>query len=166
MIKLEPFITNDIPVMLNWNFSEDELIQFGGTTFTHPLTEQQIVSFLNTDNSMFFKAIDTENNVVIGVGEIVLMDDNIVKLARIVIGDRESRGKGYGQRMMISFVQYAHEKLLRENIILNVFDWNEGAIKCYEKIGFTFADVPPRSFDLPNGKLWFTKQMNFTGSID
>lgn len=166
MIILEPFTTNDIPLMLNWNFLEDELVQFGGTAFTYPLTEQQIVNFMKTKDAMYFKAIDPENNVVIGAGQIVLMDNNTAKLARIVVGDKESRGKGYGKRMMMSFVQYARKELLRENVMLNVFDWNEGAIKCYEKIGFTFADVPPSFFDLPNGKPWLSKQMNFTGSID
>ncbi|KZE78032.1 Protein N-acetyltransferase, RimJ/RimL family [Myroides marinus] len=162
MIKLETFTTNDTPVMINWNFSADELFQFGGDAFTHPLQEEQIVDFLKTENSMFFKAIDTESDVVIGVGEIVLMEDNIAKLARIVIGDRNSRGKGYGQRMMTVFVQYATEILKREKVILNVFEWNIGAIKCYKKIGFTFVNTPPRSFELPNGEIWYSKQMDYT----
>lgn len=165
MIKLETFTINDIPVMINWNFSADELFQFGGDAFTHPLTEEQIINFMKTENSMFFKVIDTEEDVVIGVGEIVLMEDNIAKLARIVIGERNSRGKGYGQRMMTTFVEYAREQLGREKVILNVFEWNIGAIKCYEKIGFTFVDVPPRSFKLPNGELWYSKQMEFTAIL-
>lgn len=162
MIKLETFTTNDIPVMINWNFSAKELFQFAGDAFSYPLTDKQIINFMKTENAMFFKATDIENDVVIGVGEIVLMEGNIAKLARIVIGDRNSRGKGYGQRMMNAFVQYAIQELHSDKVILNVFEWNIGAIKCYEKIGFTFTDTPPRSFELPNGEVWYSKQMDYT----
>ncbi|WP_313138524.1 GNAT family protein [Myroides sp.] len=162
MIILKPFTKTDAPIIIDWNFTEEELLQFGGTAFTHPLTEDQVLAFMKVENSLFFKAIDTDNDTVIGVGEIILMENNATKLARIVVGDRNNRGKGYGQKMMQAFVDYCLNDIQSDSVILNVFDWNIGAIKCYEKIGFTFADVTMRSFDLPNGEQWFSKQMDYT----
>ncbi|MEK6492727.1 GNAT family protein [Myroides odoratimimus] len=161
MIVLKPFTKTDIQLIIDWNFTKEELLQFGGTAFTYPLTEDQVLAFMKVENSLFFKAIDSDNETTIGVGEIVLMENNTTKLARIVVGDRNNRGKGYGQRMMQAFVDYCLNDIQSDSVILNVFDWNIGAIKCYEKIGFTFADVPMRSFDLSNGEQWFSKQMNY-----
>ncbi|MDR0230461.1 MAG: GNAT family N-acetyltransferase [Flavobacteriaceae bacterium] len=161
MIKLTPFTLDDIAIMLDWNFTADELVQFGGDAFTYPLTKEQVVSFLNLPNSQLYKVIDQQVNQVIGVGEIVTMEDQSTKLARIVIGDRNSRGKGYGQKMMQAFVDYCIEELHSPLITLNVFEWNIGAIKCYEKIGFVFTNDAPRAFELPNGITHYSKRMDY-----
>ncbi|HEY3414213.1 MAG TPA: GNAT family protein [Armatimonadota bacterium] len=54
----------------------------------------------------------------------------------ICIGEADCRGKGYGTeatRLMLDFAFTAHGI---HNVILTVFEFNHGAIRCYEKAGF------------------------------
>lgn len=54
----------------------------------------------------------------------------------ICIGEADCRGKGYGTeatRLMLDFAFTAHGI---HNVMLEVYEFNHGAIRCYEKAGF------------------------------
>ncbi|WP_428979733.1 GNAT family N-acetyltransferase [Flagellimonas halotolerans] len=50
--------------------------------------------------------------------------------------------KGLGTALMNILVDFVCRELNKEKIILNVFSWNIGAIKCYEKVGFVQTNKP------------------------
>jgi len=52
--------------------------------------------------------------------------------------DKNQRGKGLGEKMVVLLLQYILENRKERNIELNVFDFNVGAQKCYKKVGFVF----------------------------
>jgi RimJ/RimL family protein N-acetyltransferase len=54
----------------------------------------------------------------------------------IFIGEEADRGKGYGTEALRLLLGYAFDTLNLHNIALKVFDYNEGAIACYKKVGF------------------------------
>ncbi|WP_394219615.1 GNAT family N-acetyltransferase [Halobacillus trueperi] len=54
-----------------------------------------------------------------------------------VIVSPEYRGKGYGRHMIQLISTYAFQHLELETVTLGVFDFNTGAIRCYENAGFT-----------------------------
>jgi len=54
----------------------------------------------------------------------------------IFIGDDSCRGKGVGQIATEKTVEYAFTVLDLNKVYLTVFAHNEGAISCYEKVGF------------------------------
>ena len=54
----------------------------------------------------------------------------------IGIGEREFWGKGYGTDAMQLILRYAFTELNLRRVSLSVFDFNERAIRSYEKVGF------------------------------
>ena len=54
----------------------------------------------------------------------------------IGIGEREFWGKGYGTDAMQLILRYAFTELNLRRVSLNVFEFNERAIRSYEKVGF------------------------------
>ncbi len=55
----------------------------------------------------------------------------------IGIGEREFWGMGYGTDTLRVVLRYAFTELNLERVSLDVFEYNERAIHCYEKLGFT-----------------------------
>ncbi len=55
----------------------------------------------------------------------------------IFIGDKEYWGKGYGSDAINTLVKFIFEEMNINKITLCVYSFNERAIKCYEKCGFT-----------------------------
>ena len=54
----------------------------------------------------------------------------------IFIGEEEYRSKGYGTEAIKLIIDYGFNILGLHNINLKVFEFNERAIKAYEKVGF------------------------------
>ena len=52
------------------------------------------------------------------------------------IGERDFWGKGYGTEAMQLILRYAFLELNLRRVTLNVFEYNERAIRSYEKAGF------------------------------
>ena len=53
----------------------------------------------------------------------------------ILVGP-EYQGKGYGSEAMRKAIRICFEELNAHKVELNVFSYNENAIKMYEKVGF------------------------------
>jgi RimJ/RimL family protein N-acetyltransferase len=71
----------------------------------------------------------------------------------IGIGDPVYRGKGYGADAMRVMLRYGFEELNLYRVQLNVFSYNERAIKSYLKIGFV-AEGCQRGMLLREGQRW------------
>jgi RimJ/RimL family protein N-acetyltransferase len=136
MIQLEKFEKKFYSELINSIGNAKELMQFGGPEFTFPLTEEQIEKTLSDKNRIAFRVADTSDNTTIGHCEIYFTED-FAKLGRILIIDNNQRGKGIGEQMVILLLKFILENRTERNIELNVFDFNIGAIKCYEKVGFS-----------------------------
>ena len=54
----------------------------------------------------------------------------------IFIGEEENRNKGYGSETLKLLIGYGFDYLNLNNIMLNVYSFNENAISCYKKVGF------------------------------
>lgn len=54
----------------------------------------------------------------------------------LFIGDADNRGKGYGKEALELLLAFGFKVLNLNNILLNVFDFNEHAINLYKKLGF------------------------------
>lgn len=136
MIRLEKFGRDSYADLISWVDSEETLMQFAGPAFNFPLTPEQLDISLSDKNRIAFKIVSNETNLSIGHSEIYLSEDS-AKIGRILIGEVAQRGKGLGQQIVNLLLDYTFSKLGKAIVELNVFDWNIGAIKCYEKVGFT-----------------------------
>lgn len=54
----------------------------------------------------------------------------------VFIGEEENRNKGYGTEALKLLIGYGFDYLNLNNIMLNVYSFNENAINCYNKVGF------------------------------
>ncbi len=71
----------------------------------------------------------------------------------IGIGDRACWGSGYGTDAMRVLLRYAFQELNLYRISLNVFEYNERALKSYLKAGFV-VEGRQRGALLRNGRRW------------
>jgi len=153
MIRIERFGKEDFSRLKSWIETEEALIQFSGPIFSFPLTEQQLEVYISDPRRHAFKVINAENKRVIGHAEVYLMEDNSAKLCRILIADVQSRGKGMGQKLVSELLKFSFIHLQASRAMLNVYDWNVPAIKCYEKAGFTIVQGRTKSTSF-KGKTW------------
>ncbi len=136
MIRLENFTNPYYPTLISWIHNEEELMQFGGPAFTFPLTSEQLENSLADKNRFAYCVIDIMANLPIGHAEIYLANTSAF-LGRILIGKKEQRNNGIGVQVMKLLLDVAFIRFEKTKVELNVFDWNIGAIRCYEKAGFT-----------------------------
>ena len=135
MITLRSFTPADFPRLIAWVTDEALLTQFAGPIFQYPLTEEQLYVYLAEPQRRAFSVLHRQR--AIGHAEIMLSKDGVAKLCRILIGNPEDRGKGWGEQIVRVLVELCRKKYDVKAIELNVYDWNIEAIRCYEKVGFT-----------------------------
>ena len=74
-----------------------------------------------------------------------LMESQIDDLKNIHIGrfliNPELTGKGLGKRALLEFINLIFQEKNVNSITLNVFDYNVGAKKLYEKVGFKVVNI-------------------------
>ncbi len=152
MIRLEKFIESDFDNLISWIKSEEELNQFAGPIFSFPLTTEQLKKYVNMTDKLPFKIILEETNETIGHCELNHENGNN-RLSRILIGEQSARSKGYGKIVVAKMVEMLFEKCDVKEVDLNVYDWNLGAINCYENVGFKI-DPGNSKKQIVNGKTW------------
>ncbi|MBU5265655.1 GNAT family N-acetyltransferase [Virgibacillus proomii] len=143
MIELRFFERSDFQQLINWIKSPQFLLQWGGPNFSFPLTEQQLENYIkdaNNNNSsvLIYSVIDKETGNVIGHISLGNIDRNnkSARVGKVLVGDKNARGKGIGVQMMTEILKIAFDKLELHRVSLGVFDFNTSAIACYEKVGF------------------------------
>jgi RimJ/RimL family protein N-acetyltransferase len=157
MIQLEKFVKKDYEQLICWVDSAETLMQFAGPVFVFPLTAEQLDKSLSDTNRQAFKVVDSRGHQTIGHAEIYLTD-TAAYLGRILVGDKALRGKGLGQQIVHLLVAHIFSTTDKKIIELNVFDWNIGAIRCYEKAGFTI-DPGKKHERKINGQTWIALNM-------
>ena len=99
--------------------------------------EREIIySFINSNNKLF-GIIDNESDKLIGgigLHELDFINGNATY--GIYIGDKSFRGKGYAKEATELILDYGFNILNLNNVNLNVYEYNEKAIRLYEKLGF------------------------------
>ena len=123
---------NDIVKWTNEK-GKDFLEQWAGKSLDFPLTESQI------DDLKDIYSIFCENEFV-GIIQKIRKEMNNIHIGRFLINP-ELTGKGLGKRALIEFINLIFQDENVNSITLNVFDYNVGAKKLYEKVGFEVVNV-------------------------
>ena len=123
---------NDIVKWTNEK-GKDFLEQWAGASLDFPLTESQI------DDLKDIYSIFCENEFV-GIIQKIRKEMDNVHIGRFLINP-ELTGKGLGKRALIEFINLIFQNEDVNSITLNVFDYNAGAKKLYEKVGFKVVNV-------------------------
>ena len=123
---------NDIVKWTNEK-GKDFLEQWTGKSLDFPLTESQI------DDLKDIYSIFCENEFV-GIIQKIRKEMSNIHIGRFLINP-ELTGKGLGKKALIEFINLIFQDEDVNSITLNVFDYNVGAKKLYEKVGFKVVDV-------------------------
>ena len=157
MVSLEPFEKCDYSRLISWVDTAETLLQFAGPAFSFPLTVDQLDESCSNPARMCFKLVLTNSGQVIGHSEIYLLEGT-GWLGRILIGDPSQRGQGLGGHTVKALLQLCFERLICEEVRLNVFDRNRSAIRCYERCGFT-VNADARFQRTVGEQVWIGRQM-------
>ena len=123
---------NDIVKWTNEK-GKDFLEQWTGKSLDFPLTESQI------DDLKDIYSIFCENDSV-GMIQKIREGMNSIHIGRFLINP-ELTGKGLGKRALLEFISLIFQEKNVNSITLNVFDYNVGAKKLYEKVGFKVVNI-------------------------
>lgn len=147
MITLTPFTKDDFSRFISWVDTASFMYQFAGPIFSFPITEEQLNNYLNVRNRRIYNIIDSNRNPIghCEINNIDLKNKN-ARLCRILIAKKEDRNKGYGSKIIELLLAICFNDLQLHRVDLGVFEFNIGAIKCYQKCGFTIEGLMRDSF--------------------
>ena len=109
------------------------LEQWAGASLDFPLTESQI------DDLKDIYSIFCEKEFI-GIIQKIRKERDNIHIGRFLINP-ELTGRGLGKRALIEFINLIFQDEDVNSITLNVFDYNAGAKKLYEKVGFKVMNV-------------------------
>jgi len=115
--------------------------------------EKDLVETEKSDNFFFMIRILAEDRLIGLVGLDGILWNQGTAWVGIGIGERDYWGKGYGTDAMCTILGYGFDELNLHRISLNVFEYNQRAIRSYEKAGFT-VEGRMRQFLRRDGQRW------------
>jgi RimJ/RimL family protein N-acetyltransferase len=133
-MNLRPFNKTDYPLLLGWIPDADFALLWGGPRYHWPLDSQQIDTYLQNEPVSAYLFIDDERPI--GYIELAQDPDNQIRLCRILIADPNARSKGYGSKLISLAIEKAKVEFGAVTVELAVFENNQPARRCYEKLGF------------------------------
>jgi len=136
-VRLRAVEREDIPRFLKW-LNDPDLRRF--LNMYLPLSRAQEEEWFEQqlkDEGQRLFAIETMEGEHIGnIGlHRINWKDRCAELG-VFIGESQFWGQGYGADAVRTLVRLAFEEMGLHRISLRVFDFNERAIRCYEKCGF------------------------------
>ncbi|MDO4531365.1 MAG: GNAT family N-acetyltransferase [Bacillota bacterium] len=142
MLTVRPATEKDYPAIVHWNETkgEDYLFQWAGfTTYTHPLTADQIARQAGKDGVHLYLALD--GDTPIGAGEICDINKGAKtgRICRLIFAE-EAKNKGFGEQFLQELSRIAFTEMGLVSLSLRVYCFNANAIRCYEKVGFRVSE--------------------------
>ena len=167
MIRLEYFTPEDFPLLINWIDNEELLINWAGSQFKFPLTEEKLDNYLKYSNdfdhsrTLIFKAVDAASSEIAGHVSLSVIDreNRSARITRVLVGNTAERGKGIGAEIIKSILKIGFEGLHLHRMSLGIYDFNIGGIKCYTNCGFA-VDGILRDIKRRPDKFWSIVEMS------
>lgn len=163
-LTIQYFTTADFSTLTQWLTNETDIALWGGDSFTYPLTTEQLTKYIRNANHYLaeryvFKVLYQGD--VIGHISITQIDrkNDSARIERVLIGDPVLRGQRLGERMMRQTLNFCFKQLKLHRVTLGVYDFNEAAFQCYEKVGFR-KEGHLRDTLKVNGTFWSMYEMS------
>lgn len=136
-IYLSPMCIEDAPKYLEWVTAFNTSDGLGTTTRVLSLSAEEEFIKASQKQECQLAIIKAENDELIGNCSIFDIDQRRrTAMVGLFIGPIEERNKGYGTEVLQLLLDFGFNYLNLHNIMLAVFSFNTGAIRCYEKAGF------------------------------
>ena len=141
LVRLRALDNSDLMYLLQ--FSNDYQVMrgaSGGILYPSTVDDEARAMGNNTSytNGEYQFAIETlaERRFIGKCGFVKINWKNRVGELAIMIGETQMHGKGYGTDAIRTLCQFGFDELNLHKIKAVVFDFNEPALRCYEKCGF------------------------------
>lgn len=137
-ILLRPYKEDDLHLLHVW-FNDPEVTYFMFTG-QKPTTIDQVGEIMKKDvnaNNVIMVAVDKETSDVFGLVGLYEIHDTAKKAEmRIIIGNKDYWGKGYGTELSELINYYGFDRLNLHRIFLGFTASNQAAKRAYEKAGY------------------------------
>ncbi|NUS70117.1 MAG: GNAT family N-acetyltransferase [Ensifer adhaerens] len=138
-LLVDAFSEAHIPEMLDWFSSLEALVQWGGPGLSFPLEAAQLEAMLagtkgaEPERLMFAGVVGAK---LAGHAQVALdWANGVGRLARVAINPR-MRGQGLAQPFLSEVTRRFFADPAFERLELNVYTFNEAAIRTYRSLGF------------------------------
>ncbi|MBR5108680.1 MAG: GNAT family N-acetyltransferase [Clostridia bacterium] len=141
LVRLRAFDNSDLMKLLSYQNDYDVMRGASGAIL-YPSTVDDTAREMGKNTGFtageyqFAIETKTDQRFIGQCGFVKVNWKNRVGELAILIGDKEYRGKGYGADAIETLCTFGFGEMNLRKIKAQVFDFNEAAIRCYEKCGF------------------------------
>jgi len=140
LVRLREYRKEDISLKVSY-INDPDVLRYLESGIPYPLTLNEELKWFDTisafRDSYRFAIEAQESSKYIGDCGINSIDwKNGIASVAIFIGNRDYWGKGYGTEAMKLLLSFIFNQTNLNKVRLNVYSFNERAIKSYEKCGF------------------------------
>jgi ribosomal-protein-alanine N-acetyltransferase len=156
-IYLRPIERADAPLLVSWiNHPEVTRTLRRHRPMNLQVEEEFIDRTARSDTDLAVLIVVKETDTPVGTAGLHHIDaKNRHAEFGIMIGEPGEWGKGYGSEATRLMLRHAFETLNLNRIWLHVYEYNDRAIRSYEKLGFTKEGVL-RQENFREGRYWDT----------
>lgn len=136
VVTLRALEMQDLPLLTKWSNSPEIWYSLGGWHFPYSSlsTEEYIKNINNSNMKLQNFAIETEEMGFIGTTNLVDIDwKNRTAFNGIMLGDKDSRGKGYALDAVMSIMRYSFKELGLHRLDGDMIAYNERSLDFYTK---------------------------------
>ena len=133
-MRLRAAAVSDLSTVLSWISTERESRIWAGPKVRYPTAPVSAWSDMEASENNAYTLVNPEY-VIIGFGQILRRDDNVLHLARLIV-DPALRGQGVGRNLCIALMEMGASKHQVEYFTLNVYESNKAAVHLYQSLGF------------------------------
>lgn len=159
-IELRSIERNDLDLIHEWANSSELWKNLGGWHFPYSKdsTEQWIRKLNENDMNNYTFAIDAEGAGIVGTANLVNIDwKNRNAFHGMMLGEKESRGKGYAKDAVMTIMRFAFDELGLQRLDGDMIAYNKRSIKFYtEGCGWSIEGVK---------KDWFYRSGEFHDKV-
>jgi len=166
-IRLDTLHETDFAQIVKWvnQYPKDFIVQWAGLTYEYPLTIEQMKAHYakginSVESDVFLYKIMDEDRFV-GSVQLCRFDweRKEAVVGRFLIGDEANRGQGIGKAALREVVKIGFQEFGLETLKLNVYLFNQPAIRCYESAGFRKNLIREKVYQDSNGNWWNNMEM-------
>jgi len=136
-VRLRAIERSDIPMFVRW-FNDPDLRRW--ISMYLPMStaaEEQWFEGQLQDETSQMLVIETHEGMAIGnIGLFDIKPRNATAEIGISIAEAEYRGRGYGTDALRTLLRFAFDEVNLHRVYLRAYEFNERAIRSYEKSGF------------------------------
>lgn len=145
-MRLRPYRKSDFTYLEKWVADARTHALWSANIMPYPLTEQGFLAVMEKNAQDWGDCGYTyveEDGTPVGFFALSINEKDNAGFAKFIVVDNERRGRGYGTLMIQRLLRYAFDIVELDTVRLNVFDINEKAKRCYEKVGFVADTYTP-----------------------